>query len=263
MKKKITVLTLYAMLSVLCSSAQAQPTKIPRIGFLSASSPAALSGRIEAFRQGLRELGYVEGKNIVIEWRSAEGKLDRLPALAAELVRLKVDIIVTAGPVLTRAAKEATSTIPIVMTFDPDPVGSGFVASLARPGGNITGLSTLSPEISGKQLELLKETVPKLSRVAVLGNSTSPGNAQALREMELAAGVFKAKLQYLDVLDPKDIETAFRAGSKGRADAILVLPSPVLTSQRTQIVELAVKSRLPRYSGGQILSKPEGLCPTA
>src|SRR6266545_4991554 len=161
MKKKITVLTLYAMLSALCSSAQAQqPTKIPRIGFLSASSPAALSSRIEAFRQGLRELGYVEGKNIVIEWRSAEGKLDRLPALAAELVRLKVDIIVTAGPSLTHAAKEATSTIPIVMTFDPDPVGSGFVASLARPGGNITGLSTLSPEISGKQLELLKEIVP-------------------------------------------------------------------------------------------------------
>jgi putative ABC transport system substrate-binding protein len=246
MKKKITVLTLYAMLSALCSSAQAQqPTKIPRIGFLSASSPAALSARIEAFRQGLRELGYVEGKNIVIEWRSAEGKLDRLPALAAELVRLKVDIIVTAGPSLTHAAKEATSTIPIVMTFDPDPVGSGFVASLARPGGNITGLSTLSPEISGKQLELLKETVPKLSRGAVLGNSTSPGNAQALREMELAAEAFKAKLQYLDVLDPKDIETAFRAASKGRADAILVLPSPVLTSQRTQIVDLAVKSRLP------------------
>ena len=222
-----------------------QPTKIPRIGFLSASSPAALSARIEAFRQGLRELGYVEGKNIVIEWRSAEGKLDRLPALAAELVRLKVDIIVTAGPSLTHAAKEATSTIPIVMTFDPDPVGSGFVASLARPGGNITGLSTLSPEISGKQLEVLKETVPKLSRVAVLGNSTSPGNAQALREMELAAGAFKAKLQYLDVLDPKDIETAFRAASKGRAEVILVLPSPVLTSQRTQIVDLAVKNRLP------------------
>jgi len=160
-------------------------------------------------------------------------------------VRLKVDIIVTAGPVLTRAAKEATSTIPIVMTFDPDPVGSGFVASLARPGGNITGLSTLSPEISGKQLELLKETVTKLSRVAVLGNSTSPGNAQALSEMELAAGALKVKLQYLDVLSPKDIETTFRAASKGRAGAVLVLPSPVLTSQRTQIVDLAVKSRLP------------------
>ena len=130
------------------------------------------SARIEAFRQGLRELGYVEGKNIVIEWRCAEGKLDRLPALAAELVRLKVDVIVSAGPTATRAAKEATATIPIVMALDADPVGSGFVASLARPGGNITGLSTLAPEISGKQLELLKEIIPKLSRVAVFGNST-------------------------------------------------------------------------------------------
>ena len=132
----------------------------------------------------------MEGKNIVIEWRYAEGKLDRLPALAAELVRLKVDVIVTGGPTPTRAAKEATSTIPIVMAQDTDPVGNGFVASLARPGGNITGLSTLSPEISGKQLELLKEIIPKLSRVAVLGSSTEPGNAQALKEMELAAGAF-------------------------------------------------------------------------
>ncbi len=222
-----------------------QPTKIPRIAYLTGVSLSAVAARIEAFRQGLRELGYVEGKNIVIEWRSAEGKLDRLPALAAELVRLKVDVIVTAGPVLTRAAKEATSTVPIVMTLDPDPVGSGFVASLARPGGNITGLSILSPELSGKQLELLKETVTKLSRVAVLGNSTSPGNAQVLREMELAAGALGVKLQYLDVLSPKDIETAFRAASKGRAEAVLVLPSPVLPSQRTQIVDLAVKSRLP------------------
>jgi len=246
MSKRIICLALSAVLFALSVSAEAQqPTKIPRIGYLAFVSLSAISSRIEAFRQGLRELGYVEGKNIVIEWRSAEGKLDRLPALAAELVRLKVDIIVTAGPVLTRAAKEATSTIPIVMTFDPDPVGSGFVASLARPGGNITGLSTLSPEISGKQLELLKETVTKLSRVAVLGNSTSPGNAQALSEMELAAGALKVKLQYLDVLSPKDIETTFRAASKGRAGAVLVLPSPVLTSQRTQIVDLAVKSRLP------------------
>ena len=141
--------------------------RIPRCCF-----PSAIPARIEAFRQGLRELGYVEGKNIVIEWRYAEGKLDRLPALAAELVRLKVDIIVTAGPTVTRAAKEATVTIPIVMALDNDPVGNGFVASLARPGGNITGLSTLSPELSGKQLELLKEIVPKLSRVAVLGTST-------------------------------------------------------------------------------------------
>ena len=195
----------------------------------------------------------MEGKNIVIEWRYAEGKLDRLPALAAELVRLKVDVIVTAGPAATRAAKEATSTIPIVMAQDTDPVGNGFVASLARPGGNITGLSTLAPELSGKRLELLKEIVPKLSRVAVFGTSTSPGNAQVLKEMELAAGAFGVKLQYLDVLDPKDIETAFRAASKGRADAVLMLvraPSSLLTEHR--LSELAVKSRLP-----VIYSRPE------
>src|SRR5262245_47187124 len=165
-----------------------QPTKVPRIGFLGGSSPSAISARIEAFRQGLRELGYVEGKNIVIEWRYAEGKFDRLPALAAELVRLKVDVIVTSGPLPTRAAKEATVTIPIVMTQVGEPVGSGFVASLARPDGNITGLSSLAPELSGKRLELLKETVPRLSRVAGLVTSTRPGNAQELKEVELAAG---------------------------------------------------------------------------
>jgi len=223
-----------------------QPKKVPRIGYLSVSSPSAMSTRTEAFRQGLRELGYVEGKNIVIEWRSAEGKRDRLPSLAAELVRLKVDIIVTAGPPATRSAKEATVTIPIVFAQDGDPVASGFVASLARPGGNITGLSTLAPELSGKRLELLKEIVPRLSRVAVLGNSTNPANAQVLKETELAAGVFGVKLQYLDVLDPKDIETAFRAASKGRADAVLMTVSGgVVLSQRTQVVELAAKSRLP------------------
>jgi putative tryptophan/tyrosine transport system substrate-binding protein len=201
--------------------------------------------RREAFRQGLRELGYVEGKNIVIEWRYAEGKADRLPGLAAELVRLKVDIIVTTGPGPTRSAKTATSTIPIVMTNDPDPVGDGLIASLARPGGNITGLSTLAPEISGKRLELLKETVPKLSRVAVFGSSTIPGYAQSRREVEVAAGAFGVKLQYLDVLDPKDIETAFRVASTGRADAVLVLNSAVFVSRQTQVVDLAVKSRLP------------------
>ena len=195
-----------------------QPTKVPRIGYLSAASPSAISARIEAFRQGLRELGYVEGKNIIIEWRSAEGKLDRLSELAAELVRLKVDVIVTGGPIPTRAAKEATVTIPIVMAFDIDPVGLGFVASLARPGGNITGLSTLAPEISGKRLELLKEIVPKLSRVAVFGTSTLPGNAQALKETERAAGALGVQLQYLDVRGSKDFETAFRGAAKGRAD---------------------------------------------
>ena len=182
MSKKIFVFALSAVLLALSFPSEAQqPTKIPRIGFLAGASPSAYSARIEAFRQGLRELGYVEGKNIVIEWRYAEGKLDRLPALAAELVRLKVDVIVTAGPTATRAAKEATVTIPIVMAQDTDPVGNGFVASLARPGGNITGLSTLAPELSGKRLELLKEIVPKLSRVAVLGTSTSPGNAQTVK----------------------------------------------------------------------------------
>ena len=145
------------------------------------------------------------------------------------------------------------------MAQDSDPVGNGFVASLARPGGNITGLSTLAPELSGKRLELLKEIVPKLSRVAVLGTSTSPGNAQALREVELAAGAFKVKLQYLDVLDPKDIETAFRAASKGRADAVLVLASPVFTSHRTQIVELAVKNRLPAIYHGTEFVEDGGL----
>jgi putative ABC transport system substrate-binding protein len=220
--------------------------KIPRIGFLSGGSPTTTSpARYEAFRQRLRELGYVEGKNIVIEYRWVEGKLDRFPALAAELVRLKVDVIVTWGPTATLAAKEATNTIPIVMANDADPVASGVVASLARPGGNITGFSTLSPELSGKRLELLKETVPKLSRVAVLGASTSTSSALALKETELAAGVLGVRLQYLDVLDPKDIETAFREAVKGRADAVLVLPTAVLSSQRKEIVDLAVKSRLP------------------
>ena len=222
-----------------------QPPKGPRIGFLTANDLSALAARIEALRQGLRELGHVEGKNMVIEYRYAEGKLDRLPALAAELVRLKVDIIVSAGPQSTRAVKEATVTIPIVMAFDFDPVGNGFVASLARPGGNITGLSTLAPEISGKQLELLKEIVPRLSRVAVFGTSTRSGNAQALREIELAAGALGVQLQYLEVLDAKDIEAVFRAASKGRAGAVLALASPTLLLQRTQIAGLAVKNRLP------------------
>jgi putative ABC transport system substrate-binding protein len=189
-------------------SADAQPsTNIPRIGFLTAVPLSMMSARTEAFRQGLRELGYVEGKTIVIEWRSAEGQFDRLPSLAAELVRLKVDVIVTAGPLPTRPVKAATVTIPIVITNDNDPVANGFVASLARPGGNITGMSTLSPEIYGKQLELLKEIVPRLSRVAVLGDSAEPGHAQELRETERAARTLRVQLQYLDVRGPNDIES--------------------------------------------------------
>ena len=246
MPKKIFFLALCSVLFALGFSADAQqPTTIPRIGFLITSSPSVIAPRMDAFRQGLRELGYVEGKNIVIERRHAEGKLDRLPTLAAELVRLNVDVIITSGPTATRPAKGATSTIPIVMTFDDDPVGSGFVASLARPGGNITGLSTLAPEISGKQLELLKEIVPRLNRVAVIGTSTRQGTAQSLKELELAAGAFAVKVQYLDIPNPQDIETAFRAAGKERADALLVLQSPVFNAQRAQIADLALKSRLP------------------
>lgn len=242
-----TIVTLLVVMSIFVESALSeaqQPTKVPRIGFQSAAFPSAIAARIEAFRQGLRELGYVEGKNIVIEYRYAEGKLDRLNEFAADFVRLKVDVIVTAAPSSTRAAKKATSAIPIVMGYDSDPVGNGFVGSLARPGGNITGLSSLAPEISGKQLELLKEIVPRLSHVAVLGTSTLT-SAQVLKEMELAAGALGVKLQYLAVLDPKDIESAFQAAGKGRADAVLVLASPILESARSRVADFAAKSRLP------------------
>src|SRR5262245_11017673 len=183
MEKKVTILILCAMLFALCHPVEAQqPKKVPRIGYLTAASASAMVPRANAFRQGLRELGYVEGKNIVIEYQYADGKLDRLPALAAELVRLNVDIIVSGGPAATRPAGEATSTIPIIMAQDGDPVGNGFVASLAQPGGNITGLSTVAPEMSGNRLELLKEIIPKLSRVAVFGNSADPVNARALND---------------------------------------------------------------------------------
>jgi len=244
--RKLVGFSVIAFLLVVAgSAAHAQQPKFPRIGYLTGTSLSANSARTDAFRQGLRDLGYVEGKNLVIEWRSAEGKADRLPALAAEFVGLKADIIVTGGPTSNRAAKEATATIPIVMAYDNDPVGNRFVASLARPGGNITGLSTLAPEISGKQLELLKEIVPRLSRVAVLGTSTNPGNTQSLRETELAASAFGVKLQFLDILGPQDIQTAFQDTRKGRADGVLVLAGSILNSHRTQVVELVVKSRLP------------------
>src|SRR5215813_11859586 len=246
MRRQVIRLALCAMLFALYPSVHAQqPGKVPRIAYLSAASASSQVTQLEAFRQGLRKLGYSEGKNIVIEERYAEGKRDRLSEFAAELVRLKVDIIVTGGPTVTRFAKAATSTIPIVMAYDIDPVGNGFVASRAHPGGNITGLSSLGPELSGKQLELLKEIVPKLSRVAVLENSTQPGNTQSLRETEAAAREFKVQLQLLDVLEPKDIETAFQAAAKARTDAILVLGNPFLGAHRKQISELAVKNRLP------------------
>ena len=167
-----------------------QPTKVARVGYLTGALLSAVAFRTDAFREGLRDLGYVEGKNIVIEWRSAEGNPERGPALAAELVSLKVNVIVTDGSGSTRAAKKATSTIPIVMAQDSDPIGNGFVVSLAQPGGNITGLSRIGPELSGKRMELLKEIVPKLSRMAVFGTSTAPGNGQMLKETELTAAAF-------------------------------------------------------------------------
>lgn len=251
--KKIVLFGLCSLLLPLCSEVDAQPpTKIPRIGYLSTVPPAVNTTRVEALRQGLRELGYVEGKNIFIEWRYAEGKVDRLPSLAAELVRLKVALIVTAASPPTRAAKELTSTIPIVMAFDDDPVGSGFVASLARPGGNVTGLSSLALEIGGKQLELLKEIIPRLSRVAILGTSTVPHYANLVKEIDVTAKALDVKVQDLDVLNASGLENAFGAASKALAGAVLVIGSPILNSHRQQIVVLAAKTRLPA-----IYSRPE------
>jgi putative ABC transport system substrate-binding protein len=243
-KKIFPLLAILILASVHLAGAQ-QAKKVARIGTLSAGTPSAQAPYTEAFRQGLRDLGYIEGQNIAIEHRYAQQKLDRFPALTAELLSLKVDVIVTGGAAGTRSARQATSTIPIVMAQDPDPVGSGFVSSLARPGGNITGLSSLVADLGGKRLELLREVLPRLARVAVLGTSTNPGNVQQLRETELAAKPIGVRLQFLDVLDPKDIETGFRAATKGRADAVLVFGGPFFVSQRTKIAELAIKSRLP------------------
>ena len=253
----VLTLALSAMVFALALPAEAQqPTQVPRIGFLTLNSSSTFSAGDEAFRQGLISVGYIEGKNIVIEWRYAERNFDRLREMAAELLRLKVNAIVTGGPSTTRLVKQVTSTLPIIMATDPDPVGNGFVASLARPGGNITGLSSLSPEISGKQLELLKDVVPRLSRLAVFGNTTSPGNAQRLKEVKLAAGALKVQLQYLDVQVSKDVELAFRTASKGRAEAVLQLSSSLFNSRRAEILELAVKNRFPAIYPGQNLSKP-------
>ena len=245
-RKWVGIFVIVVALAVCGARAHAQqPAKIPRIGLLNTNVSEAFTARTEGFRQGLRELGYIEGKNILIEYRYADGKADRLPGLVAELVRLKVDIIVTAVSSATRAAKDATRTIPIIMAQDNDPVGTGVAASLARPGGNITGLSSLSPEIGGKQLELLKEIVPKLSRAAVIGTSTSPGHAQRLKELELAATVLRVPFKFVDVVDSKDIEPAFREASKARAGAAVVLGGPVLIANRPHVANLAAKNRLP------------------
>jgi putative tryptophan/tyrosine transport system substrate-binding protein len=225
-----------------------QAKNVPRIGFLGATFASANLGRLEAFRQGLREAGYIEGENITIEYRFAEGKFDRLSALAADLVAGNVEVIVTGGASVTRRVKQVTATIPIVMTNDNDPIGNGFVTSLARPGGNITGLATLTADLSGKRLELLKEIIPRLSRVAVLGTSSEPGNAQTLKEAELAGAAFNLEVRYIDVLDRRDIEPAFQTATKERADAVFLLTGPIFVAQRKQIAKFAMKSRLATIS---------------
>jgi ABC-type uncharacterized transport system substrate-binding protein len=236
----------FALLAAPLAAPAQQPGKTARVGFFSIVTSPFLD---EAFRQGLRELGYVEGQNIAIEYRSAEGKDERLPGLAAELVRLKVDVIVAASPPAIEAAKQATKTIPIVFTVSGDPVAEGFVASLARPGGNLTGLTTIGPELVGKQLEMLKTVAPKVSRVAVLQNPSNQGHAPMLRQAEGAARALGVQLQVLKARTPSEIEAAFAAMSSQRAGGVLVLRDAVFRTLRAQIVALAAKNRLPAVYG--------------
>ena len=225
------------------------PAKVHRIGFLSPRSPTDNPHLLEAFRQGLRELGYVEGQNIAIEYRFGEGRPERLPALAADLVRLKVDVIVTGAPPAPEAAKQATSTIPIVFAVTGDPVAQGLVASLARPGGNITGLANLAQEVVGKQLELLKEVAPKVSRVAVLQNPSNHAHPFVLRQAEGAARALGLQLHIVQARTPAAIDAAFAAMRSQRAGGVLVLRDSLFSAQRTQIAALAAKSRLPAVYG--------------
>ena len=236
----VVTLALGILLAPLATDAQQAARKMPRIGYL-------FTGLfpLEELRQGLHEFGYVEGQNIAIEYRSAEGHLDRLPTLAAELVRLKVDVIVAPGQAAVQAAKQATKTIPIVTMGGFDPVATGLVASLARPGGNITGTITLSAELIGKRLELLKETLPTVSRVAVLTSSANPASASWLKETDGAARSLGLQLQFLEVRVLSDFDSAFAAAIRERARALIELPSPIFHQNRKQIVDFAVQRRLP------------------
>ena len=245
-RREVISLVLATVLLATLSPADAQQAKIPRVGYLSALTTSADATRSGAFRQGLRELGYVEGTNIVIEYRFADGKLDRLPALAGELARLNVDVIIAGGGgLMARAAKSATATIPIVMTNVEDPIASGLVTSLARPGSNVTGLTALHPELSAKRLELLRETVSNLSRVAVLWNSAHPEKATEFRETQAAARLLGVHVQSLEVQSPTDIDSAFEAATKGRVGAVICLPDPLTNTYQARIIELALKRRLP------------------
>ncbi len=236
------------------------PAKVHRIGWLGGASAPTAVHLVEAFRQGLRELGYVEGKNIVIEYRWAEGRYERFPDLAADLVRLKVDVIFAVNMPAVLAAKDATKTIPLVTAAAVDPVESGLVASLARPGGNITGLTfTAGPEIVGKQLELLKEAVPTVSRVAVLWNPTKKVRQLELREAEVAARSLRLQLQLLEVRGPDEFESAFSAMTRGRAGALLVLTDPMFFFNRTSLADFAIKKRLPAMVGARDYVEAGGL----
>jgi len=248
MKRKITVLTLCTLLFALCGSVDAQQTgKIFRIGFLDPSTASGMAVLVDAFRQELSKLGWVEGKSITIEYRFAEGKTDRLPELAADLVRLKVDLIVVAGTVSALPAKKATTTIPIVMAHVGDPVGGGLVASLARPGGNVTGNSSLSPELNTKRLEILKDAVPKLLRVGLLWQSRlGIGQDLQMKELRAAALALKLKLEEIDVQpDTKDLESAFQTAKQKQVNAIMTTIGRPFFAERKRIVELAGKYRLP------------------
>jgi putative ABC transport system substrate-binding protein len=249
MTRKITVLTLCAMLFALCFPAEAQqPKKLPRIGYLSPNDPTRDSSRFEPIRLALRELGYIEGQNIAFEYRYAEGKVDRFPELAAELVRLKVNVIVAGGGTrLVLAAKNATKTIPIVMVgVGVDPVEAGFVESLARPGGNVTGLTTLSRELGGKRLELFKEAVPKVARVAVLYDAASPGIVLDVKEvLPVAARALGLTLQPWEVRRADDFEKVFAALSKERPDGLYMAAGRLMSENQKRIVGFALKNRLP------------------
>jgi len=245
MNKKLICVARGAMLLALSFSAQAQSqqAKVPRIGLLVPGSQSVFSTRTDAFRRGLRELGYVEGQNIAIEYLYTDGKTDRLPDLVKELIRLKVDIIVTASVPPVIAAKEASSTMPIVFAATNDPVASGLVASLARPGGNITGLTNLSPDLDGKRLELLKETFPKVTRVGYVWNPDAP--ATGLSGMQATAPLLGVQLQSLEVRTANDFDSAFEAAIRERSRALITLPSPVFITHQKRIVDFANKSRLP------------------
>ena len=238
-----------SILSAPVSANAQQRGKVPRIGYLGSSSPSAVPHLVDAFRQGLRDLGYVEGQNIAIEYRWAEGRLERLPNLAADLVRLKVDVIFGSNTPGTVAAKKATTTIPIVMAVVGDPVGSGLVASLGRPGGNVTGLSSLAVELGPKQLQLLKQAVPRVSRVAVLSNPATQSHVLALKEVEVAARSLGVQLQILEARGSEEFDRAFAAMTRERASALLVLSDPVFLVYRTRLADLAAKSRLPAMYG--------------